>query len=288
MFSAGVGAVLTGAKLVDKRINRIAALANVSAYDAEATREYIDGAPHIKHASLRKLYGKLVVQIFDSAIQYNKIPKILDLGAGEGSVTLPFLELGAKVVAVDISKNQLDALKTKCENFGDMLEIRCEDINDTLKDKRVKYDIIVLNSFLHHVPDYLRMIREAATILNHHGQFFSFQDPLRYDSVGKGTMRFSMLAYFCWRVFKGDVIGGIRRRIRRSRGIYLKDSVHDNAEYHVMRHGVDQNAIRYFLESEGFDCKIVSYFSTQSRLFQHVGTTLKLKNTFAVLAQKRM
>ena len=272
---------------MDERINRIAALANVSAYDAEATRKYIDGAPHIKHASLRKLYGKLVVQIFDNATLYTKIPKVLDLGAGEGSVTLPFLELGAKVVAVDISNSQLDALKIKCENSGDMLEVRCEDINYTLKDKSEKYDIIVVNSFLHHVPDYLGMIREAATVLNPHGQFFSFQDPLRYDSVGKATMTFSTLAYFCWRVFRGDVIGGLRRRMRRSRGIYLEDSVHDNAEYHVTRNGVDQDAICGLFEEEGFDCNIVSYFSTQSRLFQPIGAMLSMKNTFAVFAQKR-
>jgi len=272
---------------MDERINRIATLANVSAYDAEATKEYIDGAPHIKHDSLRKLYGKLVVQVFDSATRYTKIPKVLDLGAGEGSVTLPFLELGAKVVAVDISKSQLDTLKTRCNNFGNMLEVRCEDINDTLKDNSEKYDIIVVNSFLHHVPDYLGMIREATMILNPHGQFFSFQDPLRYDSAGKATMIFSKLAYFSWRVFKGDVIGGLRRRIRRSRGIYLEDSVHDNAEYHVTRNGVDQDAIRVLFEDQGFDCNIVSYFSTQSRLFQPIGAMLSMKNTFAVLAQKR-
>lgn len=272
---------------MDERISRIATLANVSAYDTEATREYVDGSPHIKHTSLRELYGKLVVQIFDRATLFSKIPKVLDLGAGEGSVTLPFLELGAKVVAVDISNSQLDALKTKCEEFGDMLEVRCEDINDILKDKNEKYDIIVVNSFMHHVPDYLGMIREAATVLNPHGQLFSFQDPLRYDSVGKLTMKFSILAYFCWRFFKGDVIGGLKRRIRRYRGIYLEDSVHDNAEYHVTRNGVDQDAIRGLFEELGFDCNIVSYFSTQSRLFQPIGAILNMKNTFAVLAQKR-
>ena len=272
---------------MDERINRIATLANLSAYDAEATREYVDGAPHIKHASLRKLYGKLLVQIFDSATLCTKTPKVLDLGAGEGSVTLPFLELGAKVVAVDTSNSQLDALKSKCKIFGDMLEVRCEDMNETLKDKSEKYDIIVVNSFLHHVPDYLGMIREATTVLNLHGQFFSFQDPLRYDSVGKLTMKFSTLAYFCWRVSKGDVIGGLMRRIRRSRGIYFEDSVHDNAEYHVTRNGVDQDAISRLLEKQGFDCNIASYFSTQSRLFQPLGAMLRMKNTFAVLAQKR-
>ena len=272
---------------MDERINRVAALANVSAYDAEATKKYIDGAPHIKHDSLRKLYGKLVIRAFDSAALHTKIPKVLDLGAGEGSVTLPFLDLGAKVVAVDISSSQLDSLKTKCSHFGDMLEVRCEDINDTLKRNEGKYDIVVFNSFLHHVPDYLEMIRKATMMLSHHGQFFSFQDPLRYDSVGKSTMNVSKLAYFSWRIFQGDVIGGLKRRIRRSQGIYIEDSVHDNAEYHVTRNGVDQDSIQFLLERQGFDCNIVHYFSTQSSLFQPIGTILNMKNSFAVLAQKR-
>ena len=121
------------------------------------------------------LYGKLVVQIFDRATKQTKIPKILDLGAGEGSATLPFLDLGAKVTAVDISSSQLDALKTKCEQFSHMLEVRCEDVGNVLRNKSEKYDIIVINSFLHHVPDYIGMIQEAITILNPGGQFFTFQ-----------------------------------------------------------------------------------------------------------------
>lgn len=271
---------------MDTRINQIAALANVSAYNEEATREYIDGAPHIKHKSLRTLYSKLLVQAFDNAKKNTRTPKVLDLGAGEGSVTLPFLELGAKVVAVDISKSQLEALKSKCDSYGEMLEIRCEDINITLEDKSKKYDIIVVNSFLHHVPDYIGMISEATTILNPSGQFFSFQDPMRYDTVGTGTAALSKLAYFSWRIFKGDVIGGIKRRVRRSRGIYLEDSVHDNTEYHVTRNGVDQNAIRKLFNEQGFNCNIALYFSTQSHFFQLIGSLFMMKNTFAVLAQR--
>ncbi|MCP4661494.1 MAG: class I SAM-dependent methyltransferase [bacterium] len=272
---------------MDNRIHRIAALANASTYDAEATRKYIDGAPHIKHASLRRLYAELVVQVFDRAKKHTETPRILDLGAGEGSVTLPFLELGAKVAAVDISSSQLDALRARCRRFDGMLEVRCEDINDTVKDKSGEYDIIVVNSFLHHVPDYLWLIREASTVLSPYGQFFSFQDPLRYDSVGRATRMFSASAYFWWRIFKGDVIGGLMRRIRRSRGIYLEDSVQDNAEYHVIRNGVDQEAVHGLFEEQRFDCTIVSYFSTQSRLFQPLGAVLGMKNMFAVVAQKR-
>jgi SAM-dependent methyltransferase len=226
------------------------------------------------------------VGVFDNARKHAKSPLVLDLGAGEGSVTLPFLELGAKVVAVDISKSQLDALKTKCGQFRDMLEVRCIDIGEALREKREKYDIVVANSFLHHVPDYLGLIKEAATVLSPHGQFFSFQDPLRYDSVGKATMMFSTLAYISWRIFKGDVLNGIRRRIRRSHGNYLQDSVPDNTEYHITRNGVDQDAIGRLLQEMGFVCNIVPYFSTQSRVFQPIGALCGVTNTFAVVAQR--
>ncbi len=272
---------------MDERINRIAALANVAVYDAEGTREYVEGAPHIKHASLRHLYGRLVVEVFDRATMNGKAPVVLDLGAGEGSVTLPFLELGARVVAVDISESQIDALRTRCGDFRDRLEVRCQDIGDALREKEAPYDIVVVNSFLHHIPDYLGLIRDIAAVLRPRGQFFSFQDPLRFDTVGGATMVFSRVAYFSWRIFRGDVVGGIKRHMRRARGIYLEDSTHDNAEYHALRNGVDQDAIRRLLEELGFDCRIVPYFSTQSRLFQRIGGLMDAKNTFAIVARKR-
>lgn len=236
---------------------------------------------------MRNLFGKLIVKVFDISYQHTKIPKVLDLGAGEGSVTMTFLELGAKVVAIDISYSQLDEVRRKCERFGNMLELRCEDINISVQNKSEIFDIIVANSFLHHVPDYMGLIRETIAILSPHGQFFSFQDPLSYDTVGKFTKIFSKLAYFSWRVFKGDLIGGLKRQLRRDRGIYLDDSVLDNVEYHVIRNGVNQYAIQKLFNEQGFDCIIVTYFSTQSRLFQAIGTVLGLKNTFSIVAQKQ-
>ena len=50
---------------MDERINRVASLANIAAYDSVAAAEYIDGAPHIKHASLRRLYGELYGRFVD-------------------------------------------------------------------------------------------------------------------------------------------------------------------------------------------------------------------------------
>lgn len=94
------------------------------------------------------------------------------------------------------------------------------------------------------------------------------------------------MAFFLWRITKGDAYGGLKRLLRRSRGIYLPDSMHDNAEYHVLRNGVDQDAICKCFKENDFDCDLISYFSTQSRFFQFLGATLGMKNTFAVIAQR--
>ncbi len=270
---------------MDERVTKIAALANIAAYSPELTKDYIDGAPHVKHESLRVLYGNLVVQVYDEAKKHNANPRVLDIGAGEGSVTLSYLELGATVVATDISENQLISLKKKCSRFGSKLEVRCEDVSDTIKNNSDSFDIIVANSFLHHIPDYLGMIDRLQSMLAPRGQFFSFQDPLRYDSLGNATRLFSSISYYFWRITKGDLIGGIRRSIRRKRGVFLQDCPYDNAEYHVTRNGVDQDEIHNLFQANGVDCQIISYFSTQNSFFQSLGALLGMKNTFAVIAK---
>lgn len=270
-----------------RKPDRIAAVANAVAYDSRRmAREYVRGAPHIKHPSLRKLYGQLVVEVYDFSAKYSKNPRVLDLGAGEGSVTLPFLELGARVTAVDASESQLALLAAACKRFQDKLEIVHADINDFLASSAGSYDIVVANSFLHHLPDYLTAITRAAPRLAPHGQFFFFQDPLRYDTLGSCTKVFSKAAYLSWRIFGGDIIGGTKRYLRRRRGIYRDDCEEDNVEYHVVRNGVDQDAIIQLLNSLGFESRVIRYFSTQNPLFQFLGERLGIKNTFGVLARK--
>lgn len=268
---------------------RAARLANALLYDLTAHEAYLDGAPHLKHAALRELYGGLLIEVVDEARRHSSPPRALDLGAGEGSATLPLLELGASVTAVDLSRAQLDRLTARCSRYPGNLETRCEDVLESIRSLREsgkRFDVVVANSFLHHVPDYLGLIREAAALLTDHGQFFSFQDPLRYDSVGKGSRLFSELAYASWRIFKGDVLRGLARRFRRQRGVFLEDCAADNAEYHVVRSGVDHEAVGRLLVASGFECRIVKYFSTQVLLWQTVGQRAGIESTFAVLARR--
>jgi len=269
-------------------VGRTAAAANLAMFDEAGTAKYILGSPHLKYACVQQIYESLVVRLFNSAKQCAGIPRVLDLGAGEGSATLPFLELGAHVTAVDISESQLASLQEKCGRFGERLQVRQEPISETFKRKEERYDVVVMNSFLHHVPDYLSAVQDALSLLQSMGQFFSFQDPLRYDTLGRGTRVFSQAAYFSWRVFQGEYVRGLKTRIRRVRGIYVAGSKEDDAEYHVTRNGVDQESIVALLRSHDFDCELIRYFSTQSWAFQRLGTSLGIENTFAIVAQRGM
>ena len=164
------------------QINKIASLANAAAYDSKLSKDYIDTAPHLKHKLLRELYGKLVLQVYSTASKGERITKVLDLGAGEGTVTLPFLELGAQVAAVDISQSQLEALKTKTKKYHNKIKVFCSDMDDFLDASKTEgntFDIVVLNSFVHHIPDYLSIMDKITQVLSAGGIYFSFQN-LKY------------------------------------------------------------------------------------------------------------
>jgi SAM-dependent methyltransferase len=264
----------------------MAALANAAMFDEKGTTNCVSASPHLTHPTVRDLYGKLVVRTFNAAKKHGAMPRVLDLGAGEGSATLPFLKLGAHVTAVDISESQLAVLVQKCGQFANRLRVCREDINEILERGEERYDIVVMNSFVHHIPDYLALFKKSVAILQPHGLIFSFQDPLRYDTLGRGSFYFSMGGYFFWRLFQGNYLQGLRTRIRRLQGIYIPGSKEDDAEYHVTRNGVDQDAIAQLLASESFTCETIRYFSTQSSICQRLGQFFGIKNTFAIIAQR--
>lgn len=267
-------------------LHRSAAQSNQTVYDSGWTEKFLEGAPHLKHASIRDLFDRLLEDAFRCATKHSNFPHFLDVGAGEGSVTRRLLACGARVTAIDVSRSQLTQLEQKCAAFGDRLIVQHGAVEDVLPQLRGPYDAIVASAALHHIVDYLGVIREAIRRLEPHGQFLSFQDPLRYDSIGRLTRAFDELSYLPWRVCQGDLWGGLQRRLRRRRGLDVSSPL-DNAEYHVLRNGVDQDAIGNLLEDAGYSVKVVRYFSTQSRLFQPLGEMLGVANTFAVTARRK-
>ncbi|HEY4363756.1 MAG TPA: class I SAM-dependent methyltransferase [Bryobacteraceae bacterium] len=259
---------------------------NSSYFDGLSAHQFASGSPHMAHASLRALWRQLVRSVYSAAADNINVPKVLDLGAGDGFASLAFLEQGASVTAVDSSVEPLRRL-WQYGAGSNRLTIREQSVEDYLQENHGKFDIAVASSLLHHVPDYLAVVSKMAALTEQRGQILLFQDPLRYDTQGYFTRGFAFISYFFWRMLQPDLGGGIRRRLRRMRGVYLDDCPQDQVEYHVVRNGVDQDAIVNLLRARGFEVKIIQYWSQQSGLFQALGTRLGLTNSFAIHATLR-
>lgn len=271
----------------DSNDSAVKGKANREYYDSLADGVYSSTAPHLRHESIRQLYDVMVRKAFDmgKGQSEDRECKVLDIGAGDGVATASFLKLGAQVLAVDVSERQLQQLRALCEGLPGQLTIRCADIDTVLKED-TQFDVIVANSLLHHIPDYLDLIRRCILRLSDNGVFFSFQDPMWQASMSRRDAVFSWIAYTCWRLGQGDVLGGVNRRLRRMAGVYSADSLHDNVEYHVVRDGVDQRSISGLLSTAGFTCNVVEYCSFHSVLFQPLGERKCVKNTFGIIAHK--
>lgn len=264
--------------------NDIAAVvANQSVHDAMVEGEYASLAPHLFHETVRGLYTQLVDYVYSLVSSSKSSPLVLDLGAGDGTATIPFLEKGARVLAVDISEKQLSQLREKCKQYGSLLNARRDEMLNVLKEGG-KFDVIVMNSVLHHIPDYLEVVNLAMRSLSENGVFMSFQDPMWSSSISIRDTILTNATFFAWRVRRDDVLGGMWRRFKRLIGIYSATSKYDNTEYHGVRDGVNQIAIRELFVNVGFECRVIEYCSFQSGEFQLLGERLRVKNTFAIVA----
>ena len=255
-----------------------ARLANAASY---ATRNVLHGSPHLNHASVWSIYVRMVRKALGTV---RPKPRVLDLGAGDGTASRLWVEAGASLTAVDSSIEQLRLLKERHPNAvtveGDAIEF--------LHQKAGRFDVVSHVSMLHHIPDYLALLRASAGAVAEGGALLTFQDPLRYDRLPRGHYLAAQALYIPWRLTEGHVLQGIRNRIRRSRGVYLADSQDDQEEYHFHRNGVDSDAILAQLRPDFAQVDIAIYFSSHARLAQWMGERLRVRSTFGILATGRL
>jgi len=93
---------------------------------------------------------------------------IIDLGCGGGLLAVPLIELGADVIGVDISEKSLQAARTQAKGKGQFIaaDIRKVPLPDNIA------DAIVIADVLDHIPDYSRVIAEAARLLKPQGLLY--------------------------------------------------------------------------------------------------------------------
>ena len=244
-----------------------------------ASAEY--RGPHLR----QPLYGQLVKILRQALKELNAsgLPlTVLEIGAGHGGYTEPALAAGCRVTAVEMSRPSLARLDEKFGTNPNFTGVFDED--GSLAAAGGHFSLVLYASVLHHIPDYLEALEQASARLTTGGMLLSFQDPIWYPRQKKAGRALSLAGYYMIRLGRGNLKRGAATLSRRIRGQLDESNSSDMVEYHVVRKGVDESAIQAHLLRTFESVRIVEYWSNQSSLVQQLGTQLRFRNTFGVLA----
>lgn len=262
----------------------IALSANIASYDRRDDRRYASGAPHLKHRSILTMHESLIDRALQSLTRRPGDVRVLEVGAGNGLASVPWFRRRVSLTAVDSSHVMLQQLIGRAANFGVSPEAITQDAIAFTKATTRRFDVVSEVSMLHHIPNYLALLQASVELLDTGGCLITFQDPLRYDRLPSGHFAINRIGYFMWRLGQGDYRRGLKTRWRRLRGRYTPSEAADFEEYHVVRSGVDSDAIIDMLRPWFETVERVTYWSTQSSLLQRVGEKLSLQSSFGVIA----
>jgi SAM-dependent methyltransferase len=251
-------------------------------YDEDV--DYRFGSPHLTHWTLYdRLVSRLRVELQN--LSDSGLPSTaLEAGAGHGGFTEPVLASGAKVTAVEMSEASVGQLKRR---FGRNPQFSVRHSPDgSLEPIGDRYSLVLAVAVLHHIPDYVQFLQSMARSVSEGGSLVTFQDPLWYPRY-PAAHRADRAAYLVWRLAQGNLRGGLRTRLRWMRSGLDESIPNDMVEYHVVRQGVDEEAVLLALTPYFTSVRLITYWSNQLGIGQRAGDRLGLANTFGVFASGR-
>jgi len=119
--------------------------------------------------------------------------RALDYGCGSGNLTNHLIELGLYTVAADVSKKFLNIVKNKWSHTGLLSTLEID--GKSLSNIETNYfDLVATYSVLHHVPDYLGIIKEMVRVLKPDGIIYiDYERNYSYWNKSKEYLEFLKL-----------------------------------------------------------------------------------------------
>ena len=119
------------------------------------------------YAEFAKDRGRLVCDILESFRPLKGL-KILDVGCGEGGTSLALAERGAQITAIDFNPKRIAKFRKEIFTAGVDLSIVVGNAQ-TLNFPNEKFDCILLQDVLEHLPHPRRAIQEIIRVLKSNG-----------------------------------------------------------------------------------------------------------------------
>lgn len=251
------------------------------------THDYVVGSPHLRHAALFGRVDRAITEAIRTIVSRKGNCDVLEIGSGHGTFADSALVAGARVTVTEMSRASVEYLQKKFANNSSVVILYDKDGDEAFRLQR-QYDVIIFISVLHHIPDYLGLVdRMIDELIRPSGAIVAYQDPLWYPRQSWTARVVSQACYFAWRITLGDWKRGLDTRVRRLRGRIDEGNVSDMVEYHVVRQGVDDQALKSMLASNFDAVRIDAYWSTQSPALQALGAGRFPPNTFGIVAVDR-
>jgi len=115
---------------------------------------------------------RAALTVAKNAVKTSAAPlKALDYGCGSGNLTRYLIELGIYTVSADVSEGFLALIENRFRQTGlsEGLLINGKDLSNVPDGS---FDLTATYSVLHHVPDYLRVVKEMCRVLKPGGVIY--------------------------------------------------------------------------------------------------------------------
>ena len=165
----------------------------------DRNKDWNKAAPHFAKSARRDEYHtKLLEQL-----NITKEDTVLDLGCGEGSITIPLAKMAKSVTGLDSSYKMLEILNDKCkkEKITNVTTIK-KDLNELNPEELGNYDIVIASRSLNSIVDIKKVINAINKIATKYVYITLFGpnnwklEKEFYEKIGKPFNEFPAHNYF--------------------------------------------------------------------------------------------
>ncbi|MHC1708143.1 MAG: class I SAM-dependent methyltransferase [Bacteroidales bacterium] len=145
---------------------------------------HLEREQYFKEQSL--VTERYVIPFINSVLPINDTVKIAEIGCGEAGNMLPFLELGCKVVGIDLAPNKIENGKRIYADhpLKDNLSLIAQDVYTVTSAQVNNLDLIFMRDTLEHIPDQERLLKHLSSFLKPGGMIFLGFPPWRMPFGG--------------------------------------------------------------------------------------------------------
>ncbi|MCF8297732.1 MAG: class I SAM-dependent methyltransferase [Saprospiraceae bacterium] len=137
-----------------------------------------------------------IVPFVNEHLDFEKSPKVLEVGSAEAGVLKAFTDLGVQCTGIEISESRVEHAKhfMKVELEKGLINFIAEDIYKIDPEKLpFKYDLIILKDVIEHIHDQKKVINFLRQFLNEDGFIFFTMPPWKMPFGGHQQICVSFL-----------------------------------------------------------------------------------------------